>query len=120
MDVDRCEMVLGKIDDRLDLLKEVDTLLAVRSIYYLRDNLTNIFEVVKDHVPNVVLCGNKNRARKYSEANGKPDDKLGDFNYYASLPGMVTLLKDCGYTISKTIPDGDPIVVGVKVRPREI
>ncbi len=42
IDVDRCEMVLGNIKDRLDLLEQVDTLLAVRSIYYLGEDAERV------------------------------------------------------------------------------
>lgn len=66
LDVGRCEMVLGNIKDQLHLLKSVDTLLAVRSIYYLRADLIEVFDATGRHVPNVVLCGNRNRARKYA------------------------------------------------------
>jgi hypothetical protein len=47
-----------------------------------------LFDAVGRHVPNVVLCGNKNRARKYAEAQGNPDDPLGKFNYFATLDDL--------------------------------
>jgi hypothetical protein len=72
----------------LHLLRSVDTLLAVRSIYYLRADLADVFDAVGRHVPNAVLCGNKNRARKYAEAQGNPDDPLGKFNYFATLDDL--------------------------------
>jgi hypothetical protein len=110
--------VLGNIKDRLHLLKSVDTLLAVRSIYYLRGDLTEGFDAIGRHVPNVVLCGNRNRARKYVESHGNPDDPLGKANYYATLEGMTSLLEGCGYAIVNTVADGDPIVIGAKaIRP---
>jgi SAM-dependent methyltransferase len=114
LDVVRCEMVQGDIRERLELLESVDTLIAVRSIYYLRDTIRPVFAAVSRHVENVVLCGNKNRARHYHETNGKPDDPLGPFNYFATLEGMTSLLSDCGYRIAQTVAEGDPIVVGVK------
>jgi hypothetical protein len=118
LDVGRCEMVLGNIKDRLHLLKSVDTLLAVRSIYYLRGDLTEVFDAIGRHVPNVVLCGNRNRARKYVESHGNPDDPLGKANYYATLEGMTALLEGCGYAIVTSIAEGDPIVIGAKaIRP---
>ena len=113
-DVGRCEMVLGNIKEHLQLLKSVDTLLAVRSIYYLRGDLIDVFDAVGRHVPNVVLCGNRNRARKYAELHGNPDDPLGKDNYFATLEGMTSLLEGCGYTIVTIVADGDPIVVGAK------
>ena len=114
LDVGSCEMVLGNIKEQLHLLKSVDTLLAVRSIYYLRADLIEVFDAVGRHVPNVVLCGNKNRARKYAESHGNPDDALGKSNYFATLEGMSSLLEGCGYTIVTSIAEGDPIVIGAK------
>ena len=38
-DVSSCEMVLGDIRQKRELLPKVDTLVAVRSIYYLRDQV---------------------------------------------------------------------------------
>jgi hypothetical protein len=114
MDVSRCEMVLGSIQDNLALLRVVDTLLAVRSIYYLREDTDRVFDEVAAHVRHVVLCGNGNRGRRYFEENGNPSDKLGRYNYYSSLEGMRQVLADRGYTITHVVEEGDPIVVGVK------
>ena len=111
-DVDRCEMIQGNILDRLDLLPQVDCLVGIRSIYYLRDKVDQLFATVSQHVKHVTLCGNRNRARRYFEANGEPDDKLGKYNFYASIEGMTTVLGNNGYTITRVIADGDPIVVG--------
>src|SRR5262249_46454501 len=52
-DVGRCEMVLGDIKQHLHLLRSVDTLLAVRSIYYLRGDLQQVFDAVGRSVANV-------------------------------------------------------------------
>jgi hypothetical protein len=113
-DVSTCEMVLGDIRQKRDLLSKVDTLVAVRSIYYLRDQVDDVFAEVGKHVKRVVLCGNKNRAKTYFDAGGNPTDNLGRFKFYASVEGMTEVLKNAGYTIAETIRDGDPIVVGVK------
>lgn len=116
-DVEGCKMVLGDIRNHLDLLKQVDTLVAVRSIYYLRDDIGPVFSEIGKHVHRVVLCGNKGRAHAYYEAKGQPSDKLGRFNYYACAEGMSEILKNSGYLIEATITKGDPIVVGVKQTP---
>jgi SAM-dependent methyltransferase len=115
VEVDRCEMVHGDILNRLDLLTQVDCLVGVRSVYYLREDIGQVFASVGRHVRHVTLCGNKNRARRYFEANGEPDDKLGKFNFYASIEGMTTILGNNGYTITRVIAEGDPIVVGEKI-----
>lgn len=114
INVSRCVMLRGNIKENLHLLRSVDTLVAIRSIYYLRDDLPDVFDAVSRHVPNVVLCGNRNRARQYSESQGNPDNELGKSNYFATLEGMISLLEGCGYAIVNAIADGDPIVVGVK------
>lgn len=112
--VQDCEMILGDIRNHLDLLRSVDTLVAVRSIYYLRDDIERVFSEVGRHVNRVVLCGNEGRSLDYYAANGEPEDKLGPFNYYATVEGMSELLEKSGYRIETTVMKGDPIVVGIK------
>lgn len=91
------------------LLDAVDTLVAVRMIYYLGDALDPVFAEVARRVPNVVLCGNANRAAAWRA--GQAQDTKAD-NYYASHEGMTALLTRHGYEIVTTVTDGDPIVVG--------
>lgn len=100
--------VKGDITGNLDLLAGKDTLVAVRMIYYLGDELDTVFAEVARHVPNVVLCGNKNRAAWWRQ--GIPDK--GPVNYYASAEGMRALLERHGYSIVQEETEGDPIVVG--------
>lgn len=102
--------VNGSIADRLDLLEGQDTLVACRSIYYLGGQLNTVFAEAAKHIPNVVLCGNKNRAARWRAGN--PDAPLGDFNRYAACEGMTELLERHGYTITETVTDGDEVVVG--------
>lgn len=100
------------IEGRVDLLEGIDTLVAVRMIYYLREALDPVFTEVARRIPNVVLCGNKNRAARWRDC--VPDDPGGAENYYASLEGMKALLMRHGYRIAREVTDGDPIVVGKK------
>jgi SAM-dependent methyltransferase len=102
--------VNGDISDNLHLLHKQDTLVAVRVIYYLGDRLERVFADVARFIPNVVLCGNKNRAARWRA--GTPDEPLGDFNRYAAREGMVELLKRHGYRIAQVVTEGDEIVVG--------
>lgn len=102
--------VNGAIGDRLDLLLGRDTFVAVRAIYYFGDRLDEIFAAIADHVPEVVLCGNANRARRYHA--GTPDAPLGEMNYYASAEGMRDLLARHGYEIAAEVLEGDAIIVG--------
>jgi hypothetical protein len=113
--VDRCRMVLGDIEDHLSLLDDADTLVCIRSVYYFKERIDLFFaEVSQRRVKHIVLCGNPGRARRYFDANGKPDDKLGRFNFYASVEGMRTLLTSHGYHVTAEVRQGDPIVVGVR------
>lgn len=110
-----CRMVLGDIKQHLDLLDDATTLVAIRSIYYLREQIGWFFnEVSHRGVQHVVLCGNPGRAARYFAANGKPSDNLGRFNFYASIEGMSEVLTNSGYKITRVIKQGDPIVVGVR------
>lgn len=101
----------GDIRDNLSQLEGIDTLVAIRMIYYLGDALDEVFAEAALHVPNVVLCGNRNRANRY-RAGATGDTKAND--YYASLEGMKDLLTRHGYSIVKTVTEGDEIVVGRK------
>lgn len=102
--------VNGSIVDRLDLLEGKDTLVAVRMIYYLGDKLDTVFAEVSRKVPNVVLCGNGNRAARWRA--GTPDEPLGEMNRYAAAEGMIDLLVRHGFAAADVTLDGDPIVVG--------
>ena len=113
-DVERCRMIFGDLRERLDLLTRVDTLVAVRSIYYLRSDLRRVFGSIGRHVDNVVLCGNAEREADYLQTGGDTGSGLGPHEYYATLEGMTSLLEESGYRIVRTVSDGDPIVVGVR------
>lgn len=102
--------VNDEIGNRLDLLQGIDTLVAVRMVYYLRGQLDTVFSAVARMVPNVVLCGNKNRAERWRQGN--PDPPLGDMNRYAAHEGMEALLERHGYQIVAEVREGDEIVVG--------
>jgi hypothetical protein len=104
--------VQSDIADCMGLLAGHDTLVAVRMIYYLRERLDEVFAEVAKQVPNVVLCGNKNRAAMWRDCI--PDRPDGAENYYASSEGMKALLLRHGYEIVREEPEGDPIVVGRK------
>jgi SAM-dependent methyltransferase len=101
--------VNGEIGNHLGLLGHKDTLVAVRMIYYLNDQLDDVFNEVARKVPNVVLCGNKNRAERWRR--GIAEETKAD-NYYASREGMRDLLKRHGYSIVTEVREGDEIVVG--------
>lgn len=113
MDVNGPRFICGDIGHNLHrLAASVDTLVAVRMIYYLGDQLDAIFEQVARKVPNVVLCGNGNRAARWR--TGNPDAPLGEFNRYASREGMISLLERHGYRIVREgiVNKGDEVVVG--------
>lgn len=107
------KFVNGAIGQNLTLLEGVDTVVAVRMIYYLRYELSRVFDAISHYrVPNVVLCGNRNRADRFR--SGVKDEAGGPHNFYASLEGMKDLLIRYGYTIASEVTDGDEIVVGRK------
>lgn len=110
--VQTCTMVQGDIRQRLHLLAGMDTLLAVRAVYYLREDAPAVFSTAAQHVENVVLCGNKNRAHRFDNGLVPHDDGLGVWNRYSSISGMTELLEHAGFRIDKVISEGDPIVTG--------
>lgn len=103
-------LINGGVCDHLHLLQGIDTLVAVRMIYYLGADLDRVFAEAARHVPNVVLCGNKNRAHWWREGLPNKNDRAD--NYYASAEGMRDVLQRHGYEIASECLDGDPIVVG--------
>ena len=103
----------GDVTGHLDLLEGQDTLLAVRSIYYLGKGLDALFDAASRLVPNVVLCGNGNRAARWRQ--GVSEETKAD-NYYASREGMADVLTRHGYRIVQEgiVNRGDEVVVGRK------
>lgn len=112
MDVTGPRFICGDIRDNLNRLEGIETLVAVRMVYYLRDDLDTVFAEVAKHVPNVVLCGNINRANRWRQGIIDPNSNADD--YYASEEGMTDLLTRHGYEIVDFNDEGDEIVVGKK------
>lgn len=112
--VQSCTMVHGDIRDRLDLLSGVETLLAVRAVYYLRETGVAVMtHAAAAGVRNVVLCGNRNRAHRFENGLTPHDDGLGGWNKLSSITGMRELLEASGFAAEVTLNDGgDPIVTG--------
>lgn len=108
--VDGCTMVCGDVRERI--LGNLDTVVAVRSIYYLKESIAAVFAAVSGcGVRKVVLSGNANRARRFAQGT---QDNLGAFNFYASVEGMTQVLARAGYRIGVVIREGDPIVTGTR------
>jgi 2-polyprenyl-3-methyl-5-hydroxy-6-metoxy-1,4-benzoquinol methylase len=110
--VEGVRFICGDIRNNLFRFEGIDTLLCVRSIYYLGDELDDVFAEATKHVRNVVLCGNKNRARWWREGLPNRNDRAD--NYYASADGMRDVLCRHGFEIKNEVLDGDPIVVGYR------
>lgn len=104
--------ICGDIRENLAQIEDRETLVAVRMIYYLKDDLDPVFAEVAKHVPTVVLCGNWNRAERWR--NGVIDPTSNADDYYASEEGMTDLLTRHGYEIVNYVDGGDEIVVGRK------
>ena len=116
--VENCEMVHGDILDRFDLLQRVDAVVAVRCIYYFKEHIEAIFEQIAINVPDVLLCGNRNRTQRLESRGGPdPSSKLGEYERYASEPGMREILEKHHYEIVDVVRLGDPIVVGHRAKP---
>lgn len=111
MDISGPRFICGDIRENLGRL-DVDTLVAVRMIYYLLGDLDPVFAEVAKKVPTVVLCGNKNRAQWWRDGVPNRNDRAD--NYYASAEGMSDLLNRHGYQVRIAEPDGDQIVIGRK------
>lgn len=112
LDVGRCQMVLGDIRGMMNLFEGMDTLVMIRSVYYLREDAQRVINEAGKHVGTIVMCGNQNRAANYWKNAIGPDDGLGRWNYLASIEGMSELMERAGYLVEKTVREGDPIVVG--------
>lgn len=112
MDVSGPRFICGDIRDNLFRLDGVDTLVAVRMVYYLRDDLDAVFTEVARKVQNVVLCGNRNRANRWRKGQIDPTSNADD--KYASREGMKDLLTRHGYRIVGEVSEGDEIVIGKK------
>jgi SAM-dependent methyltransferase len=118
LEVDNCEMIHGDIRKRFDLLQEVDTVVAVRCIYYFKEHIQAIFEQIAMSVPHVLLCGNRNRAERFDASGGlDPSSKLGEYERYSGERGMREILEEHRYEIVDVVPQGDPIVVGWRAIP---
>jgi 2-polyprenyl-3-methyl-5-hydroxy-6-metoxy-1,4-benzoquinol methylase len=105
--VDRCEMIHANLVERLDLLEDIDTVVAVRVIYYWRDEIYPMFEMISRHAKHVVLCGNASKLSRYNENRNK-------YLFYSTVEGMMSILENNGYRITTIDERGDPIVVGTK------
>jgi SAM-dependent methyltransferase len=112
MDVSGPRFICGDIRDNFERLEGIDTLVAVRMIYYLRDDLDAVFTEVARKVQNVVLCGNRNRANRWRKGLIDPTSNADD--KYASREGMKDLLTRHGYRIVSEVLEGDEIVIGKK------
>ena len=73
-----CALRVGDIRENLDLLQGMKTFVAVRTLYYLRDDAPAVMAFAATAgVRRVVLSGNSNRARQSVE---HPESELGRFN----------------------------------------
>lgn len=111
---DQTHLVLGDVFEHLNLLRDIDTVVASRVIYYFHDRIDELFAEVGTSAKHVALVGNAERALWWRM--GKRDS-LGEFAYYATVEGMTELLRRHGYEITFTDSKRgkDPVVVGQRV-----
>ena len=103
---------VGDIRDNLELFDSVDTVVFIRSIYYLREDIDRVMlEAYKRGVKRVVLCGNKNRA---AQSMNDPMSDEGIFNKPASEQGMMEILVRAGYNPTRHLLIDDPVVTGCR------
>ena len=113
--VDNCHFINGDIKDNFHLLEGIDTVVAVRVIYYFGKDLNNIFLNLSKRCKFIVLVGNINRSKKYQQ--GEYIGSIGKDNYYASSKGMIEVLRTHRYGIHQSVLENsnlDPIIVGKK------
>lgn len=105
--VDRCTMLEGNIVDLLHHCANVETVVAIRTIYHLGEHVPHVFDCLYRYgVERVVVGGNPNRARRAREGTGDP------FDHYAGVDGMRAVLETAGYHVETVVAQGDPIVTG--------
>ena len=110
-EVTHCEFVCGDIFERFDLLKDADTVIASRVIYYFHEAMHDLISACAAHgVASIVLVGNEYRAGEWDK--NRDGKELGKYAYYSTVAGMRELLEKHGYAVTTVIPEGDPVVVG--------
>lgn len=101
--IDDADFVLGDVRDNIDVMKDRDSLVAVRSFCYLgREDAEGILAAARVlGVWEVVLCANGRRAR----------DTEDPYHELSSIGGMVSALESASFKIVEIASEGDPIVV---------
>jgi len=113
--VDNCQFFNVDIINNLNLLQDIDTFVAIRTMYYFKENMDKIFTNIAKRCKFIVLGGNKNRAIEY--AKGNYIGNVAENNYYASSAGMTEIAIQYGYVLDHVISETsgeDPLVVGKK------
>lgn len=109
--VDNIHFIKGDFFQRLDILEKIETVVAVRLIYHLQEDIDDCFKAISEHAKYVVLVGNAEKALIHKK-NIKHD--LGHYLKYATEEGMIEILTKHGYKIIKTDNTEDPLVIGEK------
>jgi hypothetical protein len=105
-------LLFGDLRDHLLLLNDYETFVGMRCIYYLRDDITRVFDQVCSSVKEIVLVGNAEREERYLAGHR---GSLGEFERFATLDGMTELVTERGFVVSRsdrgTPRLEDPLVV---------
>jgi hypothetical protein len=110
--LDSHALLLGDIRHHMSLLSDFDTFVGMRCIYYLRSDIHKVFDRICTSVQEVVLVGNAEREERFLAGER---GSLGEFEYFATLDGMTSLLTARGFLVSRTehgVPrQVDPLVI---------
>lgn len=101
--IDDASFILGDVRENIDVLRDRDSLVAVRSFCHLgREDAEGILSAARVlGIWEVVLCGDERIAQ----------DSADPHHDLSSVDGMVRLLESADFKIFSIVPEGDPIVV---------
>lgn len=113
IDVDNVEFFVGGSREAIKFSSEADTLVAVNVAYHMKDEFEDLLDSLASSISNIVLVGNQNRANCWYLDKGK-SDKLGKWNYLATVEGMGSLLESRCFRVVQVEELDSPAVVGTR------
>ena len=114
-DVAEARFALGTWQENRHRLDSYDTLVLIRVIYYLGDEIDRHMDSIPESIETIVLGGNPSRVKEYERGDESASTvKVGEYGYYSTADGMRALLVRHGFTNvqSELTCDNEPIVIG--------